>query len=357
MSHRLKLETIMKNVIINFFALLLCLVMAQTGRAQNADTPNYDVPLGIAMEEFAYPYPVKFFALENEGEAVRMAYMDVQFQFIQAPPRNGTVVLLHGKNFYGSYWKPTIDVLAAQGYRVIVPDQVGFGKSSKPDIAYSFDLLAANTIQLLDSLGIEKAAFVGHSMGGMLAVRFARNYPGRTSHLVLENPIGLEDYRFKIPPHTTEQLLASELQNTDAEKYRAFLKRYFVTWDKSYESFIEVKTRIALSGEFPRWAKAAALTYQMIYQQPVRHEFGFIAVPTLLIIGQADRTTLGRGIVSEQILETLGQYPQLGKAAARDIPNSKLVEMSQVGHIPHLEAPQKFHPALLDFLSAKKSDR
>lgn len=333
----------------------VCTAAAQTqinnsvGGAVEGTPSIYTEALGIGLEFYPYPYPVKFLTLSLEGQTVRMAYMDV-------PPsgrgKGQTVVLLHGKNFYGSYWENTIKALTFAGYRVVVPDQIGFGKSAKPDISYSFDLLAANTASLLDSLQIKKAAIVGHSMGGMLAVRFARNYPERTTHLVLENPIGLEDYRFKIPPQTTEQLVESQFKQT-TEAYRAFLKRYFVTWKpEMYERFVEVRSRIALSGEFPRWAKADALTYQMIYQQPVRHEFSLIEPPTLLVIGQADRTTLGRNFVTEDVLAKLGQYPQLGRAAATDIPNSKLVELENVGHIPHLESPDAFHQALLAFLSS-----
>ena len=336
---------------------LACLFCAPIAYAQTAtpptSLPEYSRPLGIALEELPYPFPVRFLNLEIEGEPVRMAYMDVQYQFIAPPPRSGTVVLMHGKNFYGSYWEDTIHALASQGYRVVVPDQIGFGKSSKPDISYSFDLLARNTAQLLDEMKIDRAAVIGHSMGGMLAVRFARNYPEHTTHLILENPIGLEDYRFKIPPQTTEQQYLAERNNTDAAKHRAFLKRYFVTWKPEYETFVEVRTRITRSGEYPRWAKASALTYQMIYQQPVRHEFHLIRVPTMLVIGLEDRTTLGRGTVPEEVLQTLGQYPQLGKAAARDIPGSRLIEMPNIGHIPHLEAPAAFHSAVLDFLKVK----
>lgn len=328
-----------------FFAFTALFWSFSPSQAQN-QAPTYDKPLGIAMEEWPYPFPVRYFDVNYESQILRMAYMDV------APdnPNGQVVLLLHGKNFYGSYWENTIKFLNAAGYRVVVPDQIGFGKSAKPDIPYSFDWLAANTVHLLDSLGITKVAVVGHSMGGMLAVRFARNYPKRASHLILENPIGLEDYRFKVPPQTLEQQLESELKNTDAAKIRDFLKRYFVTWKPDYESFVEARTRVTLSGEYSRWAKSSAETYQMIYQQPVRHEFSLIAVPTLLIIGQADRTTLGRGQVSEVILKTLGNYPQLGREAARDIPNSKLIEIANVGHIPHLEDPTKFHDSLLNFL-------
>lgn len=149
-------------------------------------------------------------------------------------------------------------------------------------------------------------------MGGMLAVRFARNYPERTTYLVLENPIGLEDYRFKIPPSTTQQLVKSELEQT-MEAIRAYRKSYFVSWkSEQYEQFVEVAARVMLSGEFPRYALASALTYQMSYQQPVRHEFGLIQPPTLLVIGQEDRTAIGKNLVPDAVAKTLGQYPEQG---------------------------------------------
>lgn len=320
-----------------------------TATVAQTKPPTETPALGIALESYSYPHPVKYLSLEVEGQPVRMAYMDVS----PAAKANGrAVVLLHGRNFYGSYWQNTIQALSQAGYRVVVPDQIGFGKSSKPDIAYGFDLLAANTARLLDELKLDKAAIVGHSFGGMLAVRFARTYPEKTTHLVLENPIGLEDYRLQVPPQSTEKLYQTALENTDPAKIRSFLQQFVAKWQPDYEQFVEVRSRVALSGEYPRWAKADALTYQMCYQQPVRYEFGLLQPPTLLIIGQLDRTALGENLVSAEVAKTLGQYPQLGKAAAQDIPNSKLVELRNIGHIPHLEAPKAFQDSLLDFLQA-----
>jgi pimeloyl-ACP methyl ester carboxylesterase len=340
------------TVFLTVYALCLAAprVLAQAPNTQvQAVAPMYSRPLGIALEEWKYPFAVKFFGVGSEGQNLRLAYMDIA---PTAKANGRSVLLLHGKNFGGEYFENTIRVLAAAGFRVIAPDQIGFGKSSKPDTnyAYSFDAMAAQTAALLTHLKVPRVAVLGHSMGGMLAVRFARNFPQRTTHLILENPIGLEDYRFKVPPRSTQAWYQSELQNTDPAKIRAFLRRYFVTWQPRYERFVEMRSRIALSGEYSRWAKSAALTYQMIYQQPVRHEFVLIQPKTLLVIGQSDRTTLGRGFTPEAVLKTLGQYPQLGRAAARDIPRSTLVELQNVGHIPHLEAPQRFHAALLPFL-------
>ena len=96
---------------------------------------------------------------------------------------------------------------------MIIPDQIGFGKSSKADIHYSFDFLAENTAGLLDLLQVQKATIIGHSMGGMLAIRFARLYPGRTEALVLEDPIGLEDYKLSVPPAPLEQLYQQETES------------------------------------------------------------------------------------------------------------------------------------------------
>jgi pimeloyl-ACP methyl ester carboxylesterase len=313
------------------------------------DAPEYTRPLGIALDELEYPYPVQFLPLQIEGRDVRMAFMDVPPRDQSAAARH-TVLLLHSKNFWGAYWRDTIRVLTDAGCRVIVPDQLGFGKSSKPDVHYSFDLLAENTVALLDQLKVDRVVVVGHSMGGMLASHLAAMYPQRVSRLILENPIGLEDYRLKgVPPTPLEKLYESEL-NKSTPELRNYLKLYFAQWRPEYETYVEVPARVRLSGEYPRWAYASALTTQMIYQQPVWHEFGLIRCPTLLVIGQSDRTTIGRGTVSPDVLKTLGNYPELGRAAQRDIAGSKLVEIENCGHIPHFEAPDKFHAAVLEFL-------
>src|SRR5208337_2388924 len=131
------------------FSILLCPALAQA----------HDVtPLSISMESYDYPHKVEFLNLTIEGQDLRMAYMDIA---PQGNPTGKVVVLLHGKNFFGAYWKQTISTLSKNGYRVIVPDQIGFGKSSKPNIHYSFHLLASNTKKLLDTLGIKEVSIVG----------------------------------------------------------------------------------------------------------------------------------------------------------------------------------------------------
>jgi pimeloyl-ACP methyl ester carboxylesterase len=326
---------------------LATLIVASAIAQQRPLPDKYEQPLGTCYEELIYPATTAFLNLNIEGQDLRMCFMDVR------PGNNAngrTVVLLHGKNFWGAYWADTVKFLVDRGFRVIVPDQIGFGKSSKPNIHYSLDLLAENTAGLLDLLQVPKAIILGHSMGGMIAIRFARLYPGRTEALVLEDPIGLEDYRLTVPPAPLEQLYQQEL-TISLESYRKYMQSYFVNFpaDK-VEPYVEPRMRVSLSGDFPRWAFSAALTTMMIYQQPVCYEFAQIKVPTLIIVGQEDHTALGRDRAPVDLQRSLGHVAELAKKATEQIPGARLVEIPNTGHVPHLEAPEQFYQAVSDFL-------
>ena len=224
--------------------------------------------------------------MTNDLQSLTMGYMDVP----STSEANGsTVVLMHGKAFGGYYFLNVIEALTAAGFRVVAPDQIGWGKSSKPDIHYSFQLFAANTAALLDHLGVGQVSVLGHSTGGMTATRFTLMNPDRVTHLVLEDPLGLVDYRTGIPPQSEETLYEHEVHWTDPETIRNYVAAYFVHPDpKVWEPLAEVLIRVTPSPDYPRWARAAALTFQMIYQQPVRYEYHLIKPATLLIVGEED---------------------------------------------------------------------
>jgi pimeloyl-ACP methyl ester carboxylesterase len=322
------------------------LLLASTAEAQQQTIIPYDIDL----TNYQYPYPVQFISLHIQGEDLKMAYMDVK-------PSNANghvVVLLHGKNFNGSYWGQTAKVLAENGYRVIIPDQIGFGKSSKPQhIQYTFQLLCQNTKAILDSLGIKTIYLLGHSMGGMVATRFVLMYPGSVEKFILENPIGLEDWKTKVPYQSVDQWFQIELK----EDYTSFKKYeqesyYHGTWKPEYEELLNVEAGWTLSKDYARIAWNSALTYDMIYTQPVCYEFENVKSPTLLIIGQLDRTAMGKNLVTEDVRKTLGNYPELGKWTHGKIKGSQLVELDGLGHVPHIEAFDRFIQPLLQFLKS-----
>jgi pimeloyl-ACP methyl ester carboxylesterase len=306
----------------------------------------YLVSLSAFSQSISYPYPVRYLALSIEQQPVKMAYMDV----MPSNTANGSsVLLLHGKNFNGYYWKDVIEALKETGYRVIVPDQVGFGLSDKPDIHYSFHLLAANTKKLLDSLGVSKIHVIGHSMGGMLATRFALMFPQTVEKIIYENPIGLEDYKTFVPYRSIDAQYNTE-RNADLESLKQYQQTYYPVWEHRYEPFVRAQWDALQIPDFKTATWASALTYQMIYEQPVFYEIKNISKPTLIIIGQEDRTVVGKNLLPKEQAAQHGDYPKLGKWLQAQIKHSKLVEWKGVGHIPHIQSPQPFKKAILDFL-------
>ena len=307
---------------------------------------------GPELEGFDYPFAVKRFSFPSQGQDVSMAFMDVA----PSQPNGRVVVLLHGKNFCGATWEATIAQMTAAGYRVIAPDQIGFCKSTKPErYQYSFHQLAANTRALLAAGNIERATIVGHSMGGMLAARYALMYPDAVEQLVLVNPLGLEDWKAEgVPFAGIDQTYRTELQTT-FDRIKAYQLKFYYNgqWKPEYDRWVTMLAGMYAGTGKERVAWNQALTSDMVYTQPVVHEFGQMRPRTLLMIGGKDRTAPGANRAPAEVAQRLGNYPELGRRAARAIPNAKLVEFPELGHSPQVEAPDRFHEVLLAGLDTR----
>jgi pimeloyl-ACP methyl ester carboxylesterase len=127
------------------------------------------------------------------------------------------------------------------------------GKSPKPDIHYSFQMLASNTAAHLDHLDVDQVSVLGHSTGGMTAARVTLMVSARVPHPVLEDPLGLADYRVGIPPQTEETLYAHELNWADPEVIRDYVAGYFAHPNpKVYRPLADVLEGVTLRSEYPR---------------------------------------------------------------------------------------------------------
>jgi pimeloyl-ACP methyl ester carboxylesterase len=309
-----------------------------------AQTPLPKAPIdlqpgSITYDDVDYPYPVQYLLTTMYGQDVRMAYMDVP----PSGPANGrTVVLLHGMNFGGFYFAGPIEALRKEGFRVIVPDQIGFGRSSKPIIPYNFHDMAWNTRRLLQIRGVTSAAIVGHSMGGMLAARFASSYPEMTERAVLYNPIGLTDVRWDRPWRTADDAYHALLQQSHDELYQGYyatIQRYFPSpgaWKPEYEKYVRILYAPTLGGDWPRLAMVRSLLQQITFLDPVVNDWAHIKARTLVLGGDKDGAN----------------FPALVKHIADTIPHGELVLLPNLGHVPHIEAPEVFNRELIKFLKS-----
>jgi pimeloyl-ACP methyl ester carboxylesterase len=329
--------------------ILICgLVLAITGASPSCADEHKKY--GPELEGFEYPYEVHQFQFKSQGDDVHMSYMDVRPQ----QPNGRTVVVMHGRNFCAATWEKSIKALSEAGYRVIAPDQIGFCKSSKP-VHYQFSIqqLATNTNSLVKSLGIDRAIYIGHSLGGMTAIRYALMFPEAVDQLVLVNPIGLEDWQAKGAPYLEiDKDLIVERQTTfDSIKQYEQRIYYGGQWHPEYDRWVEMLAGMFTGSGGDVVSRVQARIFDMAFTQPVVHEFERIRTPTTLMIGQLDRTALAANRASPEVAKTLGNYPELGRDAARRIPNAKLIEFPHLGHAPQIQAPDEFHAALLKILS------
>jgi pimeloyl-ACP methyl ester carboxylesterase len=304
-------------------------------------TPADVKPGSITCDECPYPYPSKYLDLRVYGQDVRMSYMDVA---AQGTPNGRSVLLLHGNNFGGFYFKAIIDGLIKEGFRVIVPDQIGYGRSSKPVAPYNLNSQARNTSLIVQHEKIEKVMVIGHSMGGMLAARFATQYPRIVERVVIYNPIGLTDGRFNRPMTPIDDVYAQTLK-TDYQRTRASLGRYVAhnpkAWNDQFETYTRIRYSWTLSAEWPRLAMVQALISQMLYNDTVVYDWAHLQVPTLAFGGAED-----------MLLGTAASFQERMQFLARSVPNGngRVLLIPGLGHVPHLEAPEKVLPPLLAFL-------
>lgn len=289
-------------------------------------------PISINLDEYDYPYPVEYMNFSVYGKDVRLAYMDV------APvgQANGrTVIFHHGGYYYSWYWEDQIRALSEAGYRVIAKDRLGWGKSSKPEVPYSMNLWASNTARLMDHLGIEQAALVGHSIGGQMVTRFAFLFPERITYLVTVNQVGLTDRR---AGRGFKPLTGDVDANPDMDKaygsMLAWADRNYVTWRPAYLEHMRIRYGQRLSGDWPHMARVSQLTGHMRNMDTVVNDWQHIETPTLILGGEEDYPT----------------YAEEARHAASVFPNGEVVLIPNVGHNPHEEAPDVVNAELIRFL-------
>jgi len=333
-------------------ALLALALLPSSAGARPADAVAAP-DLGGNLERFTYPWPVQTMTFDIVGQPASMSFMDIA----PARPNGRSVVLLHGKNFCGATRESTARALSAAGYRVLIPDQIGFCKSAKPRAAqYSFEMLATYTLRLMQARGMPRAAVVGHSMGGMLAMRLAIMYPDAVERLVLVNPLGLKDRSEEGLPYVDVDALWAGERKTSYASIKAYQQQnyYHGTWKPAYDRWVWMLAGMYQGAARDTVALAQAKTSEMIKTQPVAHELYRIRPQTTLIVGTLDRTAFGRAQMPENLRQFLEAIPVVAGEAVKRMPNAMLVRLDGLGHAPQVEDPARFERTLLATLAARR---
>src|SRR4030095_4611099 len=242
------------------------------------------------------------------------------------------VVLLHGLGGDSSNWAPTIAPLLARKYRVIVPDQIGFGRSDKPLINYRVATLVDFLDGFYKQVGVQKASLVGNSLGGFTAAAFAVAYPDKVDKLVLVDAAG-----FKIT-EALDQKVVSGLNASTRQSVKDILSLVFYntaafTNDMAVDSFLASRVTAGDGYTIQRCIDSSARGEDMLDGKR-----GAIKHPTLIIWGRED-----------------GLTPlAMGQRFNKEIAGSQIFIIEKCGHVPQLEKPVEFNAGLLKFLTGTK---
>lgn len=310
------------------------------------------VPADLYGSNFTYPWQVKQYNFYNQRQNLSMAFMDVPAS--EGTDRNLTAVLLHGGNFCSATWADTARNLTSAGYRVILPDDIGFCKSSKPQgYTYSVDQQAMNIHSLLTVLGVGEATIIGHSMGGMIAARYGLMYPAEVRQLIMVDPLGLEDWvakgmTFLSVDESYETGLASTFASLKAYELASYF--YNSTWEPQYDQWVTMLANIYAGDYGSEYSYVMALVTDALLGQPVIYHLPLLQTRTYLMVGADDKSALGKAWSSSDIAATLGQYDVLGPAAAGLIPNCTFHMFPDLGHAPFLQDPAAFYSVLFSWL-------
>jgi 3-oxoadipate enol-lactonase len=244
------------------------------------------------------------------------------------------VVLIHGHPFDRSLWWPQHEPLVSAGFRLIAPDLRGFGETPATPGTVTMAQFADDVRELLDRLGIESAAVIGLSMGGLVAMEFAHAYPHRAWAVGL---VATTAQPVTAPERERRIATAARLEADGMDSLvRTMNEGLF-----GPRCPADVKTTVDTMMRAASPVGAAAALRGRAQRPDYRPWLGQVTAPVFVCVGTADPWSTEE--VTREITASL-RSPQV-------------LVLDEVGHLPNLEAPARFNAELVNFLRAARESR
>ena len=251
------------------------------------------------------------------------------------------VVLLHGWPLTGDTFDDAAIALADQGFRSIIPDRRGFGRSDQPWNGYDYDTFADDVKAILDDAGVsEPVALVGFSMGGGEVARFQTKYPGRTSAAVLISAVvpymlKTDDNPNGVPQATFDEMTAGMKKDRE-HFFTGFFKDFYgvgaLSSPVSDEVLMNSWRQTMMAGLHPTLAAAKAFA-----TTDFRPDLASFKSPTLIIHGTDDKTV---------------PIDATGRESAKAIPGARLIEYDGSAHGLFAIDKERLIKDLVEFLGS-----
>ena len=285
--------------------------------------------------------PAEFDEIDYGYEVERAQVRNIGVGYIDEGEGDDVILLIHGLGSNAKGWQRNIPELSRE-HRVIAVDLPGYGMSDKGFYKYSLSFYAQVLTELLDELGITDAVWMGHSMGGQIAMVAALDHPARVSKLVLVSPAGFEAFTNGEGAWMRRVLSPEFVQDTTIRNIAVNLKSNFHDAPPEADFMITDRIQVRGASDFDRYCYAVAENVEAMLDEPVLDRLGEIAQPTLVLFGKNDN------LIPNRFLHG-GHTADVAVSGAEQIPGAELVLVEKCGHFVQFEKPEETNAEVLRF--------
>jgi len=253
--------------------------------------------------------------------------MKIHYQEAGSGP---AVILLHGLGGDSSNWAPNI-VPLSKSYRVLVPDQIGFGHSDKPMINYRVATLVDFLDDFMKELKINRASLVGNSLGGWTAAAFTLQHPDKVDRLVLVDAAGYSLDK-NVDPRSLNTLNPSTREGMKLVMSLVFYNKELFANPALIDQFFARKLAAGDGYTIQRFIDSVIAGEDMLDTTA-----SGVKQPTLIVWGRQDA------------LVPLA----VGERYHKDIAGSQLLIIDKCGHVPQIEQSAQFNEGVMRFLAGE----
>ncbi len=315
----------------NYWVILLVVVaMIFTGCA----TSKYYKLESKEFDDFDYGFSTKKVSVRN-----------IQVALIDEGSSAQTLLLIHGLGSNAKGWIKNIPELAKK-YRVLAVDLPGYGKSDKGYFQFSLPFYATVLTELLETLKIDKATFVGHSMGGQIAMVTSLLFPERVERLVLISPAGFEKFTDGEGAWMTKAVTPEFVHDTPIRNIDINLKSNFYNPPQDAEFMVTERIQMRGAKDFDLYCYAVSKNVAAMINYPLWNKLEKIKHKTLIIFAEND------GLIPNPYLHG-GKTVTIANIGHSQIPDNKLVMVPECGHFAQFEKADVVNQAIFDFMSEK----
>jgi len=285
------------------------------------------------FSQIDYGFPTEYVQVRN----IKIGYID-------QGNSDDVLILIHGLGSNAKGWIKNIPAWSEK-FRVIAIDLPGYGLSDKGYYQYSMSFYAQVLTEFMDALNIPSATFVGHSMGGQIAIVAALKYPERISNLILISPAGFERFTDGEAAWFKSAMTVELVRDTPIRNIDINLKANF--YETPDDAAFMVTDRIQIRGaeDFEKYCYAVAKNVEGMVDEPVYEQLNKITQPTLIFFGEYD------GLIPNPYLHG-GKSADVAKIGQELIPNNKLVMVKKCGHFVQFEKSEVVNEAVIEFLKS-----